>query len=103
MSRCSLFEHVEHMSLRWAPTRNHCGCLESRLRPFDVFNIWKKRIRIQELLYGLLCIWSAFRVRWELAVEYILDGLEILDPMTASSSMRAYVMVIWPFSRLQDA
>lgn len=49
------------------------------------------------------CIWSAYRVRWEPAVEYILDWVEILDPMTASSSMRAYVMVVWPLSTLQDA
>ena len=48
-------------------------------------------------------IWSAFRVRWEPAVEYILDWVEIRDPMTALSSMRAYVMVIWPLSRLQEA
>ena len=49
------------------------------------------------------CIWSACRVRWEPAVEYILDRVEVLDPMTALSSMRAYVMVVWPLSRLQDA
>ena len=100
MSRCSLFDHMEDIL--------GVGTNAEQLRLLGLDNsmfstVGKSVFGHRGFYMACLCIRSACRVRREASVEYILDWVEILDPMTALSSMRAYVLVLWPLSTLQDA